>query len=68
MIIILSQACEKLLAHRVDVKLKTHKVADIINRLHVAIPKARDDKVCTLHVCIPFIAVCGMMHLHPCFK
>ena len=49
MIIILSQACEKLLAHRVDVKLKTHKVADIINRLHVAIPKARDDKVCTLH-------------------
>lgn len=36
-------ACEALLAHRVDAKLKGSKVKGIVNRIHVAMPKARDD-------------------------
>ena len=38
------QACEKLLAHRIDSKMKAHKVQDVVHRLHVAIPLARDNK------------------------
>lgn len=38
-------ACDALLAHRVDAKLKGSKVNSIINRIHVAQPKARDDIV-----------------------
>jgi nucleolar GTP-binding protein len=37
-------ACEKLLAQRVEAKLKGKKVADSLNRLHVAQPQARDGK------------------------
>ena len=36
-------ACDALLQHRVDVKLKGNKVNSILNRLHVAQPKARDE-------------------------
>ncbi|KAG8905329.1 Nucleolar GTP-binding protein 1 [Tulasnella sp. 403] len=36
-------ACDALLAHRVEAKLKGTKVKSIINRVHVALPKARDD-------------------------
>ena len=39
------QACDRLLAHRVDVKLKSRKVNDVLNRLHVAQPQKRDDRV-----------------------
>lgn len=38
-------ACEALLAHRVEAKLKGSKVKGIVNRIHVAMPKARDDVV-----------------------
>ncbi|KAH9938820.1 GTP binding protein 4 [Epithele typhae] len=38
-------ACDALLEHRVDAKLKGNKVDSILNRLHVAQPKARDDVV-----------------------
>jgi len=39
-------ACERLLTQRVEQKLKqTKKVDDIVNRLHVAVPTPRDDKV-----------------------
>ncbi|KAF0300466.1 Nucleolar GTP-binding protein 1 [Amphibalanus amphitrite] len=38
------EACERLLAHRVEVKIKTRKVNDILNRLHLAEPVKRDDK------------------------
>lgn len=39
-------ACDALLAHRVDTKLKSAtKVKGIVNRIHVAMPKARDDVV-----------------------
>ena len=38
------EACERLLAHRVEVKIKTKKVNDILNRLHLAEPVKRDDK------------------------
>lgn len=40
-----SQACDRLLAHRVETKMKTKKVADIANRLRVAVPKERDAKL-----------------------
>ncbi|KZS98317.1 GTP binding protein 4 [Sistotremastrum niveocremeum HHB9708] len=38
-------ACDILLAHRVENKLKSNKVDSVINRIHVAEPKARDDIV-----------------------
>lgn len=38
-------ACDALLAHRVDSKLKGTKINAIANRIHVAQPKARDDIV-----------------------
>ncbi|XP_033305392.1 nucleolar GTP-binding protein 1 [Bombus vancouverensis nearcticus] len=39
------QACERLLAFRVDQKIRTKKVEGLLNRLHVAQPVPRDDKV-----------------------
>ncbi|CAL1529983.1 unnamed protein product [Lymnaea stagnalis] len=38
------EACERLLTFRVEQKMKTNKVANVANRLHVAVPKKRDDK------------------------
>eukprot|EP00039_Didymoeca_costata_P026852 m.16821 g.16821 ORF g.16821 m.16821 type:complete len:668 (-) comp5814_c0_seq1:167-2170(-) len=38
-------ACEKLLASRIEVKLQGKKLGDNLNRLHVATPKPRDEKV-----------------------
>lgn len=40
-----NKACDALLEHRVDAKLKGNKVNSILNRLHVAQPKARDEVV-----------------------
>lgn len=40
-----NEACDLLLAHRVDYKTKSKKADDITNRLHVAIPQPRDNKV-----------------------
>ncbi|KAJ8586125.1 P-loop containing nucleoside triphosphate hydrolase protein [Rhizopogon salebrosus TDB-379] len=45
-----NKACDALLAHRVESKLKGTKINSVINRIHVAQPKARDDLVRT-----PFI-------------
>ncbi|XP_017351539.1 nucleolar GTP-binding protein 1 [Ictalurus punctatus] len=39
-----TEACDKLLVHRVDTKMKGKKVHDILNRLHLAVPTKRDDK------------------------
>ncbi|XP_066921257.1 GTP-binding protein 4-like [Clytia hemisphaerica] len=40
-----SEACDRLLAQRVEVKLKNAKKMDeVVNRLHIAMPKPRDDK------------------------
>lgn len=36
-------ACDELLTHRVNSKIKGNKVADVLNRLTVAMPVARDD-------------------------
>ncbi|KAH0627575.1 hypothetical protein JD844_003471 [Phrynosoma platyrhinos] len=38
------EACDRLLAHRVDTKMKGNKVNDILNRLHLAVPTKRDNK------------------------
>lgn len=38
------EACERLLAHRVEAKMKSKKVNDILNRIHVALPVPRDNK------------------------
>ena len=39
-----NEACEMLLAYRVESKVKGKKANNILNRLHVALPKPRDDK------------------------
>uniref|UniRef100_A0A672NTH2 Nucleolar GTP-binding protein 1 n=1 Tax=Sinocyclocheilus grahami TaxID=75366 RepID=A0A672NTH2_SINGR len=39
-----AEACDRLLAHRVDTKMKTKKVHDVLNRLHLAVPTKRDQK------------------------
>lgn len=36
------QACDMLLAQRVEVKMKGKKLPDVLNRLHVAVPTPRD--------------------------
>ena len=38
-----NEACDLLLAHRVENKLANRKVATILNRLHVAFPQKRDN-------------------------
>lgn len=40
-----TEACEKLLSYRVDQKMRTKKVDGVLNRLHVAVPKPRDEKI-----------------------
>ncbi|CAI9583093.1 unnamed protein product [Staurois parvus] len=40
-----TEACDRLLAHRVETKMKGNKVNDVLNRLHLAVPTKRDDKV-----------------------
>lgn len=40
-----NKACDALLAHRVEVKLKGSKINSVINRIHVAQPVPRDDVV-----------------------
>jgi len=39
-----TQACDKLLVQRVEAKMKGRKVNDVLNRLHLAVPTARDNK------------------------
>ncbi|XP_040290151.1 nucleolar GTP-binding protein 1 [Bufo bufo] len=39
-----TEACDKLLAHRVENKMKGNKVNDVLNRLHLAVPSKRDEK------------------------
>ncbi|XP_060074970.1 GTP-binding protein 4-like [Ylistrum balloti] len=39
-----TDACERLLAHRIETKIKLKKVSDVMNRLHVAMPAKRDTK------------------------
>ncbi|XP_017878203.1 nucleolar GTP-binding protein 1 [Ceratina calcarata] len=39
------QTCERLLAFRVDQKIRTKKVEGLLNRLHVAQPVPRDNKI-----------------------
>ena len=38
-----TKACDALLAQRVDTKFKGNKINSVINRIHVAQPKPRDD-------------------------
>jgi len=38
-----TEACDRLLAQRVEVKVKSKKIDGVLNRLHVAIPKPRDN-------------------------
>ncbi|XP_072432275.1 GTP-binding protein 4 isoform X2 [Chiloscyllium punctatum] len=39
-----TEACDSLLAYRVDSKMKGKKVNDLLNRLHLAVPSKRDEK------------------------
>lgn len=45
-----TKACEVLLQHRVEAKYRSKKVDSILNRLHVAEPVARDNKVRTAFI------------------
>ena len=38
-----TEACDRLLAQRVEVKLKHKRVDGVLNRLHVSVPKLRDN-------------------------
>jgi len=40
-----TEACDRLLAQRVEQKSKGRKASEIVNRLHVAVPAQRDAKV-----------------------
>lgn len=40
-----TEACDRLLSVRVETKAKGRKVNEVINRLHVAFPAQRDEKV-----------------------
>ena len=52
-------ACELLLQHRVEHKFKSKKVETVLNRLHVAEPVARDNKVLKLFIsAILFFIIC----------
>lgn len=37
------RACDELLMQRVDLKMKGKKMPEVLNRLHLAVPKPRDD-------------------------
>lgn len=39
-----NEACERLLAHRVELKIKSSRINDVMNRLHLAEPAKRDNK------------------------
>ncbi|XP_075778828.1 GTP-binding protein 4 isoform X2 [Pelodiscus sinensis] len=39
-----TEACDRLLSHRVDTKMKGNKVNEVLNRLHLAVPTKRDNK------------------------
>ncbi|KAJ4966363.1 hypothetical protein NE237_018212 [Protea cynaroides] len=39
-----NSACERLLNQRVELKMKSKKINDCLNRFHVAVPKKRDEK------------------------
>uniref|UniRef100_A0A8C3SY86 Nucleolar GTP-binding protein 1 n=1 Tax=Chelydra serpentina TaxID=8475 RepID=A0A8C3SY86_CHESE len=39
-----TEACDRLLSHRVDTKMKGNKVNEVLNRLHLALPSKRDNK------------------------
>ncbi|XP_021563348.1 nucleolar GTP-binding protein 1 [Carlito syrichta] len=39
-----TEACDRLLAHRVETKMRGNKVNEVLNRLHLAVPNKRDDK------------------------
>ena len=50
-----TEACDQLLAQRVEVKMKSKKAKDVMNRLHVAMPTQRDQK--ERLPCIPQVLV-----------
>jgi len=53
-----TEACDQLLAQRVEVKMKSKKAKDVMNRLHVAMPTQRDQK--ERPPCIPQVST--LMH------
>ncbi|XP_051556262.1 GTP-binding protein 4-like [Myxocyprinus asiaticus] len=54
------EACDWLLAHRVDTKMKGKKVHEVLNRLHLAVPTKRDQKVQTR---TPYFAIPSMTEM-----
>ncbi|CAL9029053.1 unnamed protein product [Prunus brigantina] len=50
-----NSACERLLNQRVELKMKSKKINDCLNRFHVAMPKPRDNNV--RPPCIPQVVL-----------
>lgn len=48
-----NEACERLLNQRVEIKMKSKKINDCLNRLYVAIPKPREGEMKERPACIP---------------
>ncbi|CAN6579737.1 unnamed protein product [Malus baccata var. baccata] len=48
-------ACERLLNQRVELKMKSKKINDCLNRFHIAMPKPRDNK--ERPPCIPQVVI-----------
>lgn len=40
-----NKACEKLLEARVETKMRSQRVTDVLSRIHVALPQGRDEKL-----------------------
>ena len=49
MMTVRNEACDQLLAQRVEIKRKRKKTSDVMNRLHVAMPTERSERETTLH-------------------
>uniref|UniRef100_A0A914XAA0 Nucleolar GTP-binding protein 1 n=1 Tax=Plectus sambesii TaxID=2011161 RepID=A0A914XAA0_9BILA len=45
-----NEACDRLLAQRVETKLQSKKADNVLNRVYVATPKPRDDKVRSAYI------------------
>ena len=56
-----NEACDQLLAQRVEIKMKSKKTSDVMNRLHVAMPTQRDQK--ERPPCIPQVMLHYPEHL-----
>jgi hypothetical protein len=62
-------ACDMLLQHRVERKLRSKRAGDVINRISITQPVRRDNKVITLlNACYSFLACNQTKPSYPIFN